>query len=283
MKRTDEHRPSAIKTEDYIYQCWIYGGRNEDIEEANKEERELLEWLESWAEYADHKDRGFCHICGASFMHYCVFLHKPTDTLIHVGTDCAEKVMNMDKAAFRHSRRKAKNAEQRAAIAAQRQAKIAENRERAAAFIKKYELDEMTDPTMTDGDGWAARTLRDIGEKLAIDGIISAKQIAFARSLIRQRKEEVEQQDKPRKPAPEGRIEVGGKLLGIKHQENRFNPDTMITKALIETDDGWKLWITYPSGAKWEKGDRVRVKVTVEPSKKDKYFAFGKNPRVPKE
>jgi len=76
--------------------------------------------------------------------------------------------------------------------------------------------------------------------------------------------------------APQGRLQVTGEILGSRSQDWGYGTTT---KILVKTTEGWKLWLTLPSGIYGaQRGDTVTFTVTVEPSEKDPRFAYGVRP-----
>jgi len=69
----------------------------------------------------------------------------------------------------------------------------------------------------------------------------------------------------------EGRREVTLEIVSIK--ERMFGP-----KMLGKTPDGMKLWVSLPNGAGAQKGNRIKMTVTIKPSPDDPTFAFGSRP-----
>ena len=73
-------------------------------------------------------------------------------------------------------------------------------------------------------------------------------------------------------------MDFTGEVLCVKLKED-FYGETF--KMLVRSDDGgWKLWATVPSAILGEglRGKKISMKVTVTPSDRDEYFAFGKRP-----
>jgi len=113
-------------------------------------------------------------------------------------------------------------------------------------------------------------------------GSWSDKQQAFARKLLAQipererREAERAKEAEQAEPAPTGRVDVQGTVLTVKSQESDYG---WSTKMLVRATTGWKLWVTLPSAIyDAKRGDTVAFTVTVEPSKDDPKFAFGKRP-----
>lgn len=66
-----------------------------------------------------------------------------------------------------------------------------------------------------------------------------------------------------------------GKVVSTKWQSSDYG-DTL--KMLVKATEGFKVWMTVPSGLDVETGDQIEVTVTVEASDNDEYFGFGKRP-----
>lgn len=97
--------------------------------------------------------------------------------------------------------------------------------------------------------------------------------------------------DRPSAPAPVGRTEVEGVVISVKWVENEFGGSL---KMLVEAEPGFRVWATVPKdllmipvvkeNGRWEEwrevnvGERVAFVVTLEQSKDDSSFAFGKRP-----
>ena len=138
-----------------------------------------------------------------------------------------------------------------------------------------------------DDNSWEQKTLKSMWFNLIQYHTFSEKQVAFAKKLIDKIEHPVVVEEKHREKAIDGRHEVRGKILGLKMQETQFGN---VQKALIETEKGWKLWVTVPTSKEmwnedgsykgWNKGDNVTIIVTVEVSKDDPFFAFGKRPKI---
>lgn len=84
------------------------------------------------------------------------------------------------------------------------------------------------------------------------------------------------------KPVPSGRTDVVGKVVSRKLVDTKFGRQA---KILVESDDGWRLWVSEPSmkgkdGSRREAavGDRIKMTTTVEPSRDDPQFGFGSRP-----
>ena len=104
------------------------------------------------------------------------------------------------------------------------------------------------------------------------------------RQSIRERaakRRESEARDAAAEDVPTGRELITGEILSTRSQEGAYGYEY---KMLVRDDRGFKVWMTKPSALEartWDgelKGERVSVVVTLEPSKDDPKFGFGKRP-----
>jgi hypothetical protein len=275
--RTDIHRPSAIQPHEYVLVGFDYLGSTEG---------------EMWASLASHRDAfrqhrartggtfsghehgGTCHVCGATALYIARFWHRPSNTYICTGEDCAEKLDMGDAAAFRQFRDAA--AKGREAIAGKKKARAA----LAAAGLERA-WDVYTAPAETD----AAMTLKDIVGKLVRFGSISDKQMAFVGSLLdriarapaiaAQRAAEAEAAAPV--PVSGARMLVEGKVLTLREpDESAAFP---AWKMLVMHNTGWKVWGSVPGSLCGVKvGDRVRFEAAIKVSDRDPKFGFYSRP-----
>ncbi len=303
IKRSDIHRPSAIIPTDYEYVGITHG----PVTAYDDHHFILLMRAQVKAHmdrtggtYSGHDHGGKCHICGAWFNCGVVFYHSKTNAYIKTGEDCAEKLefagYKGDLKAFRTA---VKVSTELKAGKKKAEATLTDlGLVQAWTLYKEaesiYSRRRANDPTVTkDEVKYEEATIHDIIGKLVKYGTISEAQRLYVEKLVErfntrdEREAEAARIDAEklanRKPAPEGRLVITGTVLGMKAVENMFARNAETLKALIETSDGWKIWVTVPSAAGWEKGQEVRIKVSVIPSTKDPYFAFGKRPSVIKE
>lgn len=87
-------------------------------------------------------------------------------------------------------------------------------------------------------------------------------------------------------PVPTGRVTITGEVVGISE---RYSDYGVTFKLTVKDDRGFKVWVTRPRaidsvelpGGGWRelaRGDRVTFDATVEPSRDDEFFGFGKRP-----
>ncbi len=172
MTRTDIHRPSQIKTEDYLLIGFRYIGPHAmnfgDDRVTIEAHRQNTGGF-----YSSHEHAGTCHICGAHAHTLGVFWHEKTNRYIMAGEDCAAKMDLGGDIAFRSFKKR---------VAAGLE--TSRGKLRAQKFLEDNGLLAAWDIAQGTADKWEENTIRDIVGKLIQYGSISEKQIAFLGNLI---------------------------------------------------------------------------------------------------
>jgi hypothetical protein len=100
--RTDLHRPSAIVPEDYEFVACDYYGSGLDAVAFTGDRMFFREHMKrTGGAHSRHEHGGTCGVCGASAMYVARYHHRPTNTYITTGMDCAAKMDIADEVAFR--------------------------------------------------------------------------------------------------------------------------------------------------------------------------------------
>lgn len=311
MKRTDTHRPSAINPDEYEYvaqECMKIEGLGDCEVVLYNREQVRLHMARTGGTYSGHEHGGNCMVCGSVNAIYTIlFYHRPTNTYVRMGEDCARKCDmggDFDTNAFR---------------AALEDARLHHaGKRKAAALLADWGLTRAWELYLADAPrctcGWARlnnwhatryefpgaepptpaspctcplfryeeNTIRDIVDKLVRYGSISEKSQDFIRGLLGRldNRAELDAQREAEHaaaaPCPTGRVKITGTVLAVKlDEESSFGPTT---KMLVRSDLGFKVWGTRPSGSHAEKGDRVEFTATVEPARQDPKFGYYKRP-----
>lgn len=147
----------------------------------------------------------------------------------------------------------------------------------AAALSPKSDFDENLQAV--------ARSER-LGHKAL--GIAAYLPVAYARHLDAEAERKVESERRaalPSTPVPEGRNVVTGTILSLKDVASDYG---VTEKMVVEDERGFRVYVTVPSGlhvqmgeCDWRgvrRGDRVTFTATLERSKDDETFGFGKRP-----
>jgi hypothetical protein len=295
MTRTDIHRPSAIEPDDYTFvgfEC--LPGQNEDPmgwAQAQQAERECIQahMAHTGGTYSQHEHGGNCHVCGSvNAIYTALFYHEKTNSYIRVGQDCARKIELGGTGDWNAFIARVKNHMEARAGKRKAEAQLTEwGLERCWAIYTECVI-ECSDPVR--GIGPVA-IVCDIVGKLVRYGSISDKQVDFLRKLLDQidRKDEIaaerQAEYETAEPAPKGRVELTGTIVGLKSVEG-WGYDQTVMKMIVKAEAGWKVFVTVPDAlfdGEELKGRTITMRVTVEPSDDDPKFAWGKRPHIIKE
>ncbi len=272
--RTDVHSEKALKPENYEVIEYIYTnappfmGSGEGYAAIMKEFRADMERIQKMLRERGamlHGGWSSCDHCGAYYHHGVVLEPRPTKELITVGWICAEERFNISDLAWKRKRMEKvmKQIRHRRGRFAKLRTFAKENRE-AVRLLNKHR------------DNSFLGSLRD---QLIARATLSERQLeCIPKAAERQAKwtaEKAKQDAEPKKPAPEGRVEIEGEIVHVKLQESHYG-DTL--KMLVKCD-GFRVWSTVPSSLEGEvKGRRVKFTATLTRSDKDESFAFAKRP-----
>lgn len=235
------------------------------MDQLNKEREAHMQWVKKVTD--GHGP--YCRHCG-SHLRYAVIYEKDGKNVVF-GQDCSERLHMGGTHQIRQwlSDCKAKRVKVR---------KEAE-RELRANPDKKAILDRCKQEPVS-SDSWAGPIGEDMVNKFFQWGL-SEKQWAFAARLpeiVKQnaeRKAEREAELANVEPIAEGRYLFTGEIVSTKIQESDWGD---VLKAVVKNDAGQLVWVSVPSSAEAEKGDRVQFNVTVTRSDRDPHFGFGKRP-----
>ena len=108
------------------------------------------------------------------------------------------------------------------------------------------------------------------------DALVSRREAALVCGKVRMAFLTAERDTQPKGECPEGRLTLEGVVVSTKVVETPYGSTL---KALLECD-GYRVWGTVPSAARWQHQDRVRVKATVTRSPKDPAFGFFARPTM---
>jgi hypothetical protein len=174
-QRTDIHRPSAIKPEDYEF-VTVFAhdddgyGRKDAMETWNNHRA-----CHPTAQFSRHEHGGACMVCGNSnALTMGIFYHPGTNSYVRMGQDCAEKM----EMGVSHAFRLARTAAEAARIAKAGKLK-AQGVLSAAGLDAAYAIYASNEP----GE-YEETTIRDIVGKLVRYGSISPAQTNFVRNLL---------------------------------------------------------------------------------------------------
>ncbi len=177
MTRTDLHRPSAIIPEDYRFvACDYYGGGLDVLGFAGERAAFRADMERTGGRFSGHEHGGTCHICGANALYVAKYHHKPTNSYIVTGMDCAEKMDIADAVAFRSFKKRVAAGRKLYAGRAKAEATLA-----AAGLQAAWAIFTATD---TVGHQKAESIVGDIVGKLVRYGSISDAQAGLVSRLL---------------------------------------------------------------------------------------------------
>jgi hypothetical protein len=288
-KRTDIHRPSAIKPDEYEYVGFEYipigrfsGDILGDCAFLQSERATIRHHMErTGGTYSKHQHGGNCHVCGAGAIYTVLFYHRPTNTYIRTGQDCAMKMEfaiggNFDL--FHTSVRDALELK-----AGKRKAEAVLNQEGLSQAWTIYNNGSTVEQNGYTRIMKEEATIIDIIGKLIYFGSLTPKQTDFLHKLLSRidHRAEIEADRKAQHaaaanlPVPLGRTTIEGTVLTTRIEEGMYGT---MTKMLVQHDTGWKVWGTVPSKLIVSKGDRIRFDASVEVSPNDNKFGFFSRP-----
>ncbi len=209
--------------------------------------------------------------------YFALMVREESQEYIHVGETCLDNRFGLETAEQFQKLRVTRRLNRERATRNERLEKLLdENPELRRLVLEPREILD------------ANNFLKSIRDKMIENARLSEAQVAAVRrhyeKLARQQqwKEEREQRAallaSQGIQAPEGRLQVEGTVLSSKIQASDYG---VVTKIAVRDDSGWTLWVTLPSNLAEEqniKGRRIRLTATLERSKQDPAFAFGKRP-----
>ena len=222
----------------------------------------LNQALHDQATYQGKKNR--CSCCGHALKLACLCVHRPTLAGYYVGRDCAAKVQRLQVFGVAVKNASVALAERIACI------------KRENAFLTAHP--EAKDAyTYAKDTAYAPKIAKDIVEKIRRYGDPSEKQIALLVKLV---EEDITKRSRATAVCTAGRQIIKGRVLGLKQKPGFGYKADPITKMLVDTGTGVKLWGTVPERLvdQVQKGCVVEFSGTIEPSQDDPLFGFVKRP-----
>jgi len=272
--RTDQHRPSAIQTEDYTFvafDCMKVEYGNFEVIRMNREFIQAHK-ARTGGDVSQHQHGGTCHICGSvNAIYTALFHHEKSNTYIRTGLDCASKLDSCDTQGFR--RKVAKALEAHRGV---RKAKAMLEQDGLEAAWNVYSGEFV--------DKYEERVIRDIVGNAVRYGRLSDAQIKYITSLVAkinnrgqiEAQRAVEAAVAKNVPVTEKRITVLGKVLSIKTVEGYYG---LSTKLLVQHADGWKVYGSiFVIEGSIQRGDIVEFDAVVKVSDNDSKFGFYSRP-----
>jgi hypothetical protein len=186
MTRTDAHRPSAIRPEDYEFVA-IFQHDLDAVEAGWLQAQAQADFnshmsCHPGAQFSQHSHGGVCMVCGnANALTTAVFYHADTNSYVRMGQDCAAKVEMGVDALFRRARTEAEALRLARAGKLKAQAVL-----REAGLEQAWAIAQETYEQVRRGYKYEEATICDIVIKLVRYGSISEAQTNFIRKLLSQ-------------------------------------------------------------------------------------------------
>lgn len=286
MTRTDAHRPSAIEPTEYDFVGFQYL-RVDGLEDAmflqSERQRIARHKARTGGDRSTHEHGGNCDVCGSAFAVYkALFWHRPSNTYISTGLDCAEKLECAEIETFRANMRRALDNK-----AGKRKAQAMLEQVNLSAAWTLYEQGQKSATELPREE----TTLCDIVNRLVQYGSLSDPQMAFLRRLVDQianraviQAQRAAEADKAAPvPVVAKRMTVRGKIVSIKvpdYDRGEFGPVRM----LVQHATGWKVWGSLPKDlAHLVRGAEVEFDAKVKVSDRDTKFGFFSRPTKARE
>jgi hypothetical protein len=274
MARTDHHAPSSPDFDPTKYDC--YGVFHLEEPMCAREYGLQIQALVARGIRCGRGGPGTCGHCGAHMSYFALMVREESQEYIHVGETCLDNRFGLETAEQFQKLRVTRRLNRERATRNERLEKLLdENPELRRLVLEPQEILETT--------GF----LKSIRDKMIENARLSEAQIGLIKrhyaSLARKEQWKEERQQRAALlasqgiQAPEGRLQVEGTVLSSKIQASDYG---VVTKIAVRDDSGWTLWVTLPSNLEKEniKGRRIRLTATLERSKQDPAFAFGKRP-----
>lgn len=181
-QRTDIHRPSAIRPDDYEFVAMFFPEPNTPdaayaLSEARATFNRHME-CHPGAQFSGHEHGGTCHVCGAYARTTAIFYHADSNSYVRMGQDCAAKVGMGVEGAFRAARTEAEAMRKSTRGKLLAKGKLAES-----GLDRAWDIYSATERS---GYRYEENTITDIVSKLVRYGAISDAQDAFLRKLLGQ-------------------------------------------------------------------------------------------------
>ena len=142
-----------------------------------------------------------------------------------------------------------------------------------------WEAYKAHDPRVCWGPDKEMSFLESVVSKLESYSSLSEKQVAALIKAWGRANDRAREDAEPKGPAPSGRVEVTGKVLGVKTTPSQWGDQV---KMIVKLENKSKVWVSVPANLLAEdlRGKTIELTATFEVSKDDPHFAFGKRPKA---
>lgn len=240
--------------------------------------------------------RSHCQFCGHLIRYQEIILDKNNNRFV-VGNECIYKHGDAGMVSLVKKAKSERAAKQKLAREEEKRKKREEELQRqreANGGLTDAELSARTtqqgfidaffdtNENIQDAFNWAINdqsawyVAKDIATKVLLGKTLSEKQVntirnAYARTL----KPAIE-----KSPCPSGKHKIAGEVISISTRESfsAYGYAKIRYCMLVEDANGFRVWGTVPSSVDVAKGDIIQFTANIEPSPKDEFFGFYKNP-----
>lgn len=303
--RNDIHRAASADFDPANYDCFgVFDLATGAADYVPDNRVEVVSGLvaKGWSFAGAPHGSGQCSHCGTRIRYGALMGYTETKGLLWIGETCLDNRFSLDLAEFQAlreataaKREASKSGERLLAQLIEQPALVwASYAWNIAAAGSVYETDEYSNYSYAKpGTSWEDRTrfgektstLSDMWNRFVKYGTLSEKAYGYLQKILVWQSEAearlvAQQAEKDALVSTgvahiAGRQVIEGVVLSTKQVEGQFG---FTTKMLVQADNGLKFWGTMPASVNAEKGDRVRLTGTVEPSKDDVLFAFYSRP-----
>ncbi|MCX8008281.1 MAG: hypothetical protein N3A54_01105 [Patescibacteria group bacterium] len=288
--RTDVHAPRNLVPKDYEFVGFLVFRPEEEVYyEVCEYWREVVKshMMATGGTWSKHDHGGSCEVCGnARAIYKVVFYHRPTNTYIRVGRECAEKISEqaaLGLEEFTQSIR-GEGLRRKRLLEAEIWLKNAGLEEAWNIFKMLKENHQIQDPALRKTYSKHHYTVYGIVKNLIQYGYLTERQEKYLRLLIAKIfNPPEEKKDVP--PVTNGEQKIKGKIIGIKKDEIYGT-----IKIMVESENGQKFWGTFPKSKfinndeelvieQPKYGMEIEFIANVTVSKNDSSIGFYKRPK----
>ena len=240
-----------------------------------------------------------CQFCGHLIRYQEIIRDKNNNQFV-VGNECIYKHGDSGMVSLVKQAKKERAAKQKRAKIEEKRKLLEEELQRQrdanggltdfevnANKIKQLHIDSFfaANEGIEDAYNWATQdpsawhVAKDIANRVTMGQTLSEKQITTIRnSYARSLKPEI-----IKSPCPSGKHKIVGEIISISTREGFSGYGYVKTRVcmLVEDANGFRVWGTAPSSVDVAKGDIIQFTANIEPSPKDEFFGFYKNPSNP--
>jgi hypothetical protein len=289
--RNDVHSPKNLIPENYEF----VGVRLFNDEVPDDREFIMEHMKRTGGKFSTHDHGGFCDVCGnPNVLNYAVFYHKPTNTYIKTGLECADTISTFASAALNDAiqevnRKKYLKTRQKKAEARRNLIKEEFLKSLEGTVLEPYA--SLLDTPPSTNESYEQATLRNILVNGTRYGSLTERQWAYAERLVKSIEASGSPVQEPKTPLTEvveGKYEITGKIISIKYKNIEETPYPGYRR-VVEDAEGRKYYGSAPAALLESVetvesliGREVVLSASVNRSFNNPYFGFFKRPKLVK-